>query len=103
RAERPWGRIITITGKSDTIRLNAAFSAKAAMHAWAKGLSRDVGRYGITVNSIPPGRIMSEQIRRNYPEEYRKSHAATEIPAGAYGEPEDPAVLAVLLAVPRGQ
>src|SRR5437868_7807302 len=95
-----WGRIINITGKSEPDRLNAAFAAKAAVHAWANGLSRDVGRYGITVNSIPPGRIMSEQIRRNYPEEYRKSHAAAEIPAGAYGEPEDLAVLAVFLASP---
>src|SRR5437588_673093 len=73
---------------------------KAAVHAWAKGLSRDVGKYGITVNSIPPGRIMSEQIRRNYPEEYRQRHAAAEIPAGTYGEPEDLAVLAVFLASP---
>ena len=98
--ERRWGRIVNITGKSEPDRLNAAFSAKAAMHAWAKGLSREVGRYGITVNSIPPGRIMSEQIRRNYPEEYRKEHAAAEIPAGGYGEPEDLAVLAVFLASP---
>jgi 3-oxoacyl-[acyl-carrier protein] reductase len=98
--ERRWGRIINITGKSEPDRLNAAFAAKAAMHAWAKGLSRDVGKYGITVNSIPPGRIMSEQIRRNYSEEYRKSHAAAEIPVGAYGEPEDLAVLAVFLASP---
>ena len=98
--ERCWGRIVNITGKSEPDRLNAAFAAKAAMHAWAKGLSRDVGKYGITVNSIPPGRIMSEQIRCNYPEEYRKSHAAAEIPAGAYGEPEDLAVLAVFLASP---
>jgi 3-oxoacyl-[acyl-carrier protein] reductase len=98
--ERRWGRIINITGKSEPEGLNAAFSAKAAMHAWAKGLSRELGRYGITVNSIPPGRIMSEQIRRNYPEEYRARHAAAEIPVGAYGEPEDLAVLAVFLASP---
>jgi 3-oxoacyl-[acyl-carrier protein] reductase len=98
--ERRWGRIINITGKSEPDRLNAAFSAKAAVHAWAKGLSRELGQFGITVNSIPPGRIMSEQIRRNYPEEYRRSHAAAEIPAGAYGEPEDLAVLAVFLASP---
>ena len=96
-----WGCIINITGKSEPDRLNAAFSAKAAMHAWAKGLSRDVGEYGTTVYSSPPGRIISEQIRRNYPEEYRKSDAAAEIPAGAYGEPEDLAVLAVFLASPR--
>ncbi|MGH7066333.1 MAG: SDR family NAD(P)-dependent oxidoreductase, partial [Acetobacteraceae bacterium] len=53
-----WGRIISITGKSEPDRLNAAFAAKAAMHAWAKGLSREVGPHNITVNSIAPGRIM---------------------------------------------
>jgi len=98
--ERRWGRIINITGKSEPEHLNAAFSAKAALHAWAKGLSREVGRHGITVNSIPPGRIMSEQIRRNYPEDYRERFAETEIPVGYWGEPEDLAVLAVFLASP---
>jgi 3-oxoacyl-[acyl-carrier protein] reductase len=95
-----WGRIINITGKSEPDRLNAAFAAKAAMHAWAKGLSREVGKYGITVNSIPPGRIMSEQIRRNYPEEERARFSVAEIPVGRYGEPEELAVLAVFLASP---
>lgn len=98
--ERGWGRIINITGKSEPEGLNAAFSAKAAVHAWAKGLSREVGKHGITVNSIPPGRIMSEQIRRNYPEDYRKHFAETEIPVKYWGEPEDLAVLAVFLASP---
>jgi 3-oxoacyl-[acyl-carrier protein] reductase len=97
---RGWGRIINITGKSEPEGLNAAFSAKAAVHAWAKGLSREIGKHGITINSIPPGRIMSEQIRRNYPERYRKEHSSKEIPAGRYGEPEELAVLAVFLASP---
>ena len=39
-----WGRIINITGKSEPEGLNAAFAAKAAVHAWAKGLSREVGK-----------------------------------------------------------
>jgi 3-oxoacyl-[acyl-carrier protein] reductase len=95
-----WGRIVNITGKSEPEGLNASFSAKAAVHAWAKGLSREVGQYGITVNSIPPGRIMSEQIRRNYTPEYREEHAAKEIPAGRYGEPEELAALAIFLASP---
>lgn len=97
---RNWGRIINITGKSEPEGLNAAFAAKAAVHAWAKGLSREVGKHGITVNSIPPGRIMSEQIRRNYPEEYRRHFAETEIPVRYWGEPEDLAVMAVFLASP---
>lgn len=95
-----WGRIVNITGKSEPEGLNAAFSAKAAVHAWAKGLSREIGQHGITINSIPPGRIMSEQIRRNYPEDYRKEHAKKEIPMGRYGEPEELAVLAVFLCSP---
>jgi 3-oxoacyl-[acyl-carrier protein] reductase len=101
--ERGWGRIINITGKSEPEGLNAAFAAKAAVHAWAKGLSREVGKHGITVNCIPPGRIMSEQIRRNYPEEYRQKFAEEEIPLGYWGEPEDLAVLAVFLASARAR
>jgi 3-oxoacyl-[acyl-carrier protein] reductase len=95
-----WGRIINITGKSEPEHLNAAFSAKAGIHAWAKGLSREVGQFGVTVNSIAPGRIMSEQIRRNYPDDYRKHFAETEIPVRYWGEPEDLAVVAVWLASP---
>jgi 3-oxoacyl-[acyl-carrier protein] reductase len=97
---RKWGRIINITGKSEPEGLNAAFAAKAAVHAWAKGLSREIGEHGITVNCIPPGRIMSEQIRRNYPEDYRKHFAEEEIPVGYWGEPEDLAALAIFLASP---
>jgi 3-oxoacyl-[acyl-carrier protein] reductase len=95
---RTWGRIINITGKSEPEGLNAAFAAKAAVHAWAKGLSREIGKHGITVNCIPPGRIMSEQIRRNYPEDYREKFAEEEIPVGYWGEPEDLAALAIFLA-----
>jgi 3-oxoacyl-[acyl-carrier protein] reductase len=95
-----WGRIITMTGKSEPEGINGAFSAKAAVHAWAKGLSREVGKHGITVNCIPPGRIMSEQIRRNYTPQYRQWQAKHEIPVGRYGEPEDVANLVCFLASP---
>ena len=47
---RKWGRIVNITGKSEPDGINGAFCAKAAVHAWAKGLSREVGKHGITVN-----------------------------------------------------
>ena len=98
--ERKWGRIINITGKSEPDHVNGAFCAKAALHSWAKGLSRMVGQHGITVNCIPPGRIHSEQIFRNYSPEYRKWQSENEIPVGRYGEPEELAVLATFLASP---
>lgn len=98
--ERKWGRIINISGKSEPSGLLAASPAKAAIHAWSKGLSRAVGKHGITVNCIPPGRIMSEQIRRKSSEEFRAKQSAEDIPVGRYGEPEELAALAVFLASP---
>ena len=96
-----WGRIINITGKSEPEHVNGAFCAKAGMHSWAKGLSRMVGQHGITVNCVPPGRIHSEQIYRNYTPEYRQWQCENEIPVGRYGEPEDMANLVTFLASPR--
>jgi 3-oxoacyl-[acyl-carrier protein] reductase len=95
-----WGRIINITGKSEPEHINGAFCAKAGMHSWAKGLSRMVGKHGITVNCIPPGRIHSEQIFRNYTPEYRQWQCDNEIPVGRYGEPEDMANLVCFLSSP---
>ena len=98
---RNWGRVICITGKSEPEHVNGAFCAKAGIHSWAKGLSRMVGKQGITVNCVPPGRIHSEQILRNYTPEYRQWQCDNEIPVGRYGEPEDLANLVAFLASPR--
>ena len=96
-----WGRIVNITGSSEPRGINAANSAKAAVHAWAKGLSREMAKHGITINSIQPGRIMSEQIVRFHPtEEDRRKFAEEHIPMGRFGEPEELANLVVFLASP---
>ena len=100
--ENGFGRIVNITGSSEPRGINAANSAKAAVHAWAKGLSREMAKHGITINSIQPGRIMSEQIERMHPtEEDRRRFSAENIPAGRFGEAEELAVLAVFLSSPR--
>jgi len=97
-----WGRIVNITGSSEPRGLNAANSAKAAVHAWAKGLSREMAAYGITINCIQPGRIVSEQILRFHPtEEDRRRFSQENIPMSRFGEPEELANLAVFLASPR--
>jgi 3-oxoacyl-[acyl-carrier protein] reductase len=99
---RRWGRIVNITGSSEPRGLNAANSAKAAVHAWAKGVSREMAKHDITINSIQPGRIMSEQIERMYPtEENRRKFSEENIPMGRFGAPEELANLAVFLSSPR--
>jgi 3-oxoacyl-[acyl-carrier protein] reductase len=97
-----WGRIINITGANEPPGVNIASAAKAALHNWAKGLSRELAPNGITVNCLPPGRINSEQIlNRLHPtEENRQAFIAANIPIGYFGEPEDMAYLIAFLASP---
>lgn len=97
-----FGRIVNITGPDEPFGVNAANAPNGAAHIWAKALSRLVGRDGITVNSIPPGRIRSEQIdQRMLPtEEARRAWAEANVPVGYVGEPRDLAVLVAFLCSP---
>jgi 3-oxoacyl-[acyl-carrier protein] reductase len=103
--EQKWGRIINITGSMEPRMFNAANAAKAGVHAWAKGLSRFVGKDGITVNSLQPGRIHSEQIdQRVHPtREDQDEFARNNIPLGCFGDPEDMAYLAAFLCSTRAR
>ena len=102
---RKHGRIIAITGSSEGANLNAASPAKAALHAWAKSLSRRVGPDAVTVNSIAPGRINSEQIDlRLHPDPAeRRRFTEANIPLGYFGEPADVGHLVAFLACPLGR
>jgi len=100
--DQKWGRIINITGNNEPPGVNIASAAKAALHNWAKGLSRELAKDGITVNSLPPGRINSEQIlERLHPtKENREAFIEANIPIGYFGEPRDMANLVAFLASP---
>lgn len=97
-----WGRIINLTGQDEPFMVNAANAPNGAVHIWAKALSRVLGKDGITVNSLPPGRIRSEQIdQRIMPtEEARRAWAEREVPVGYIGEARDMAVIATFLCSP---
>jgi 3-oxoacyl-[acyl-carrier protein] reductase len=99
--KQKWGRVVTFTGTSEPRMLNAAFTAKAAVHVWSKGLSREVASDGVTVNCLKPGRIRSEQIKKRYPTlESELEYSRAEIPVGRFGEPEEIAAVAIFLASP---
>ena len=78
-------------------------TACAAAHTWAKGLSRDLAAEGITINSVSPGRIDSEQVReRIHPDpDEKQRYIDSFIPMGRFGEPEELADLVTFLASPR--
>ncbi|HRK17468.1 MAG TPA: SDR family NAD(P)-dependent oxidoreductase [Hyphomicrobiaceae bacterium] len=99
---RRWGRIINVTGAMVAQIPNAATPAKAALQSWSRSLAIQLAPFGITVNSIAPGRISTDQINNKlHPTaESRQAYIDRFIPAGYFGEPEDLAVLAVFLASP---
>ena len=100
-----WGRVINITGSVEPREVNVANAAKSAVHAWAKGLSRVVAANGITINSISPGRLNTEQIlKRRHPNiKERKKFIKENIPVGYFGDPEDLACLAVFFKLPYSE
>jgi 3-oxoacyl-[acyl-carrier protein] reductase len=103
--KRRWGRIINITGSLEPRSVNGANAAKAGVHIWAKGLSCDVAKDGITVNCLMPGRIHSEQIdQRMHPTaENQRAFAEANIPVGYFGDPADIAHAVAFLCSPKAR
>ena len=98
---RNWGRIINISGAVVAPKLNGAAPAKAALVSWSRTLSSELGPYGVTVNTIAPGRINSAQIQKLHPTEHSKADFIKQnIPAGYFGEPYDIGHLVAFLASP---
>ena len=104
---RERGRIVSVA--SDAARVGSSLEsiysgAKGAVIAFSKSLAREVARYGITVNTVGPGVIISEQLDKRFPiVAEREAFIARNIPVGYFGEPKDLAVLVALLASPLGR
>jgi 3-oxoacyl-[acyl-carrier protein] reductase len=102
--ERRWGRVLCVTGSAEPSTVNAAVAAKAGVHAWAKGLSREIGRHGVTINCLAPGRVHSEQIdKRLHPTQESQAEFSKNIPLGYFGDPGDVAFLAAFLCSPKAR
>lgn len=96
---RRWGRVINLGGLPEPQQLSPVLAAKVAVRAWAKGLSREVARYGVTVNSVPLGKIDSEQLRNVvHPTPESREAAIARIPMGRFGSPTEVAGLVAFLA-----
>lgn len=107
-----YGRIINIVSTSVKIPvrgLGVSNTIRGAVANWAKTLSFELAPFGITVNNILPGAIMTgrlEALMKNRAkkgvktiEDVRKEMIA-EIPAGRIGEPAEAAAAIAFLASP---
>jgi 3-oxoacyl-[acyl-carrier protein] reductase len=98
--ERGWGRVVniaSISGQTGGARASVAYgSSKGALIAFTKGLARDVGAAGVTVNAIAPGQIATEMSSSLSSEQLRTLEA--QIPVGRLGTPEELAFAVRFLA-----
>lgn len=95
-----WGRIVNIASQAGRTRTDIAGAHYAASKAGMMGLARtlavEVGRFGITANSIAPGRIdtpMAAEAGAAVNADYLKR-----IPVCRLGTPEDVAAAVAFLA-----
>lgn len=94
--EAGWGRIINLSSTSALgARGQANYStAKAGLQGFTKALSRELGKFGVTVNAVAPGFIESEMTAATAQrmgisfEEFKKA-AAADIPVARTGVPDD--------------
>jgi 3-oxoacyl-[acyl-carrier protein] reductase len=98
------GRIVNLTSSAvketnDGLLLSNVF--RPGVIGWAKTISRDEARHGITVNSIAPGYIGTERLVQLYSSEPDPDAAmrrdAETIPAGRFGTPEEIAAAVAFL------
>lgn len=102
--ERRSGKIINISS-IDPMR-GAGFpmsgthyaSSKAGVIALTKCLARELGPYGICVNSIAPGEIETDLSAEELATPEQRAEFGKQIPLGRVGQPEDVAKVAVFLA-----
>ena len=91
-----WGRIVNMSSRSALGNRGQAnyAAAKAGLQGFTKTLAIELGKFGVTVNAVAPGFIVTDMTahtaqRLGVPfEEFQKQAAAT-IPVGRVGRPED--------------
>ena len=96
-----WGRIVNLSSTSALGNRGQAnyAAAKAGIQGFTKTLAIELGRYGVTVNSIAPGFIETDMLRETAERigttlEAFLAEAATTIPVGRTGTPDDIAAAA---------
>jgi 3-oxoacyl-[acyl-carrier protein] reductase len=94
--ERKYGRIINISSTSALGNRGQAnyAAAKAGLQGFTKTLAIELGKYGITTNSVAPGFIETEMtketaVRIGVAFEELIAASVTEIPVGRIGKPAD--------------
>ena len=95
------GAIVNIASKAGVVGEpgHAAYSAsKGAVIAMTRCMAVELAPYGIRVNVVCPGPVLTDMLLARAPDEERQDRLAAEAPLGRIGMPEDIAGAVVYLA-----
>ncbi len=107
--QQRWGRILSVMSMSVKEPLDGLIlsnGVRPAVVGMAKTLSREVGKYNITVNTVLPGRILTDRLkgaiaaraqRGNKSFEEALKDSGTDVPLGRIGDPQEMASVIVFL------
>lgn len=107
-----YGRIINISStsvKQPIAGLGLSNAVRAAVSNWGKSLSQELGRHGITVNSVLPGYTETDRLAELFKAKAAKTgqsvdairaDAEASIPAGRLGSAAEVAAAVAFLASP---
>lgn len=98
--ERRWGRIVTfssLAARVGGIEVGLHYAAsKAALIGFTRTLAKEGGPYGITVNAVAPGIILTEPVKEQV--RGREEDYVAQIPLRRLGEPADVANVVLFLS-----
>lgn len=97
--ERNFGRIVNISsinGQKGQFGQTNYSAAKAGMHGFTKALAQEVVNKGITVNTVSPGYVATDMVKKMPAEIVEKIVA--QIPVGRLAQPEEIARVVAFLA-----
>jgi glucose 1-dehydrogenase len=101
-----WGRILTV-GSVQQLRphqqMIAYAASKVAQVSMVKSLAPQFGPYGVTINNLAPGAILTGRNEEVLKDEKYKAGVEAKIPLGFIGEPVDCAATALLLCSEAGR
>ena len=96
-----FGRIITI-GSVNQHRQHPELSfyaaTKCAVMSLVKNIAKEVAPFGVTVNNVSPGAILTPRNASVYEDEVAREKVESAIPVGRFGTPEECAGIVAFLA-----